>query len=298
MEIVYIIVLVLVVFFIVNKNKKASPDLLSHKPAIFEEFTVNASAEMVYKAILQFGQSSAYKIDHIENEQYQLILNYVPKMGEQTNGTFFPIWVNSQEDGKANVCVGALDKSILSTSSEVKRALEKLLPNLKAATYSLPEQVNRSDLQQPAQKKIWDGARDISEDAYRIYLVKKYNIEKNDALGKFIANDKLFATIDEALLAVHNKEIESDIEQKTNKIDVNENKKEEISESSAGEINHGQMKVNIENDLSKLEKNGWKLVSTEDGLKVNSWKFQSQLDGQIFEFRSIKELKDFSSGFK
>lgn len=40
---------------------------------------------------------------------------------------------------------------------------------------------------------------DLSSDAYRIYLVRKYKIERNDALGKVIAHDRLFDDIDAAL---------------------------------------------------------------------------------------------------
>lgn len=45
--------------------------------------------------------------------------------------------------------------------------------------------------------------KDLTNDAYKIYLVKKYEIEKNDALGKIILNNKLFNTIEEALRAAH-----------------------------------------------------------------------------------------------
>ena len=45
----------------------------------------------------------------------------------------------------------------------------------------------------------FDGEKSLSNDAYKIYLSKKYAIEKNDVLGKIIANNKLFENIDEAL---------------------------------------------------------------------------------------------------
>ena len=44
------------------------------------------------------------------------------------------------------------------------------------------------------------GEREISNDAYKIFLVKRYDIQKNEALGRFICCEKLFATIDDALL--------------------------------------------------------------------------------------------------
>ncbi|MCA0246367.1 MAG: hypothetical protein LCH93_07090 [Proteobacteria bacterium] len=41
---------------------------------------------------------------------------------------------------------------------------------------------------------------DLATDAYRIFLVNKYRIEKNEALGKMVVGERLFDTIDEALV--------------------------------------------------------------------------------------------------
>ena len=46
---------------------------------------------------------------------------------------------------------------------------------------------------------LYEGDKSLSSDEYKIYLVKKYSIEKNEALGKVIVKDKLFNSIDEAL---------------------------------------------------------------------------------------------------
>ena len=43
----------------------------------------------------------------------------------------------------------------------------------------------------------------LSNDAYKIYLVKKYPLEFNEVLKKYIFNDKLFDSVEDALLAVH-----------------------------------------------------------------------------------------------
>ncbi|TAJ84574.1 DUF2628 domain-containing protein [Reyranella sp.] len=51
----------------------------------------------------------------------------------------------------------------------------------------------------PAAMGARPGSRDLTSDAYRIFLVKKYKIEKNDALGKMVVGERLFDTIDEAL---------------------------------------------------------------------------------------------------
>jgi hypothetical protein len=45
----------------------------------------------------------------------------------------------------------------------------------------------------------YDGDKSLSNDSYKIFLVKKYGIEKNAALDKIVSNEKLFNTIDDAL---------------------------------------------------------------------------------------------------
>ena len=46
----------------------------------------------------------------------------------------------------------------------------------------------------------FNGSKSIDNDAYKIFLVKKYAIEKNVALDKFIVGEKLFNSIEEALI--------------------------------------------------------------------------------------------------
>jgi hypothetical protein len=43
------------------------------------------------------------------------------------------------------------------------------------------------------------GVKDLSNDSYKIYLTKKYNIEKNQTLDSFICNEKMFSSLDLAL---------------------------------------------------------------------------------------------------
>jgi hypothetical protein len=53
----------------------------------------------------------------------------------------------------------------------------------------------------------FSGDRDLNNDAYKIFLSKKYDIQKNDVFGKFVCQEQMFPTIEEALDYVH--EIES-----------------------------------------------------------------------------------------
>lgn len=47
------------------------------------------------------------------------------------------------------------------------------------------------------------GDRELSSDPYKIYLSKKFDIQKNDVFSKFICQEKMFPSIDEALAYAH-----------------------------------------------------------------------------------------------
>jgi hypothetical protein len=49
-------------------------------------------------------------------------------------------------------------------------------------------------------KSTFKGNKDLNNDEYKIFLTKKYKIQFNDALGKFIVKDKLFDAIADALI--------------------------------------------------------------------------------------------------
>lgn len=55
---------------------------------------------------------------------------------------------------------------------------------------------------------------------------------------------------------------------------------------------------NAINHLSKLQRNGYELVSKEFSLTTELWVFKSQIDNTTFEMNSLKELSDFASNFK
>jgi len=63
-----------------------------------------------------------------------------------------------------------------------------------------PSQAVRGALAQPP------GKVDLENDAYKIWLVKNYQIEKNEALESFICDGRLFTSIDEAIRHAHDME--------------------------------------------------------------------------------------------
>ena len=52
----------------------------------------------------------------------------------------------------------------------------------------------------------FQGEKDISNDAYKIYLVNKYKVTKNDVFNKYVQNNSLYESIDELLSILHEKE--------------------------------------------------------------------------------------------
>jgi len=195
------LLVIFVFLWVYFKNKKAKPSLLDESTSNFIDIKVDGSPQEVFKAILKFSQYSDYKIDFVKEDSHQLILNYFPKLGEQANGAFFPIKVTSISDGSSNVRVAVKDKGI-AFQFESRNALNKMTQALKASLLS--ENFTKSDSQSNSQNsntelKEFSGERLLENDAYKIFLSKKYSIKRNDLFNKFEANEKLFDTLDDAL---------------------------------------------------------------------------------------------------
>lgn len=65
----------------------------------------------------------------------------------------------------------------------------------------------------------FDGNRDLNNDAYKLFLSKKYDIQKNDVFGKFVCQEQMYPTIEEALIFAHDLEQESAAIRKSKKLD-------------------------------------------------------------------------------
>lgn len=92
-----------------------------------------------------------------------------------------------------------------------------------------PSQVTENP--KATEHRIYDGKRDISEDAYRLWLADEYQIKKNDVFEKFVIGDVVFDTLDAALLhadKIENEKIEKEEAAKIEKERIN---KELIAES-------------------------------------------------------------------
>jgi len=51
------------------------------------------------------------------------------------------------------------------------------------------------------------GEPELSNDSYKIYLTKRYGILKNDVLGQYVIDEKLFSDIDTAIEFAHAREL-------------------------------------------------------------------------------------------
>ena len=56
--------------------------------------------------------------------------------------------------------------------------------------------------------------RDLGSDAYKVWLGKQYNITKNDLFDKYECDEKLFATLDEALIYADEMEIRLELDER------------------------------------------------------------------------------------
>lgn len=54
----------------------------------------------------------------------------------------------------------------------------------------------------------FDGVRDINSDAYRLWLSKFYQIERNDVFGRYVIAEQTFTSLDDALMFAHTQEEE------------------------------------------------------------------------------------------
>ena len=97
-----------------------------------------------------------------------------------------------------------------------------------------------------AAKAEFDGDRGLSNDAYRLWLARKYGIERNDVFDKFIFNDSTFDSLDEALIAAHEVE-ESELQKRREDAEA----KEEALRLQREENEHAQLEAEEEWERNK-----------------------------------------------
>lgn len=81
------------------------------------------------------------------------------------------------------------------------------IPTLQTASAALPANSQRSTPAIQTEKndsaQVFIGASNLVDDAYKIWLVERFNITRNDALGGLLCDRKIFPTIEAALSHAH-----------------------------------------------------------------------------------------------
>ena len=71
---------------------------------------------------------------------------------------------------------------------------------------SSQQNLRKTRIEQPTRSSRPE--RDLTSDAYKIWLVETYEIKKNDVFEKYVCNEKLFETLDDALIYANSLEEE------------------------------------------------------------------------------------------
>ena len=133
-----------------------------------------------------------------------------------------------------------------------------------------------------------ESEKNLQNDSYKLYLVEKYKISKNEVLNQFVLNSKIYETIGDVLNTAHNIELQESMEE--------EEKLRASSEKIAKNIS--VLSDQAKSYLEVILRNGYKLEETL--IKNNSliWIFQAKSNGSRFEINSIEELRSLASNFK
>ena len=123
------------------------------------------------------------------------------------------------------------------------------------------------------------GDKELTNDAYKLYLVNKFKVTKNDVFNKFVYQDKLFESLDELLIILDNEE------NKKFQTSVNT---ESINTESYNEF------VRIRTDcLTKITKNGTS-VKTEGSYPNMKWSIINEHGSSIKQLKNLQELIDYA----
>jgi len=82
-----------------------------------------------------------------------------------------------------------LQQATTREAAENQRSQQHAQSNIEQTNQSSPEPLDIG----------FSGEKLLTNDGYKIYLVKKHQIERNDVLSKFVCSERLFDSIDEAL---------------------------------------------------------------------------------------------------
>jgi hypothetical protein len=175
--------------------------------------------------------------------------------------------------------------STLQNESAAKALGVRLMPIVDSTSPNSPQQQFSTKPQATRPETILP--RKLEDDAYKIYLVKKYPVEYNEILKKHIFNSKLYDTVEDALMAMHKVELQEEADA----LKKAKEEKDAITEKASSIHKEAQQYIEV------LLSNGYELVSTKYADFSVIWEFKTSSNGATFEFRSVDELGRFAKNF-
>ena len=139
------------------------------------------------------------------------------------------------------------------------------------------------DIVRAPNETSFSGDKELTNDAYKLYLVNKFKVTKNDVFNKYVYREKLFDSLDELLILLDNEE---------NKIFQSNVNTEIINTESYNEF------VRIRTDcLIKITKNGTS-VKTEGSYPNMKWSIINEHGSSIKQLKNLQELIDYAKVIK
>jgi len=143
----------------------------------------------------------------------------------------------------------------------------------------ISQNLAKSNIFQEAKSMDFKGEKEITNDAYKLFLVNKFKVTKNDVFNKYVYQEKLFESLDELLIILDNEE------NKKFQTSVNT---EKINTESYDEF------VKIRTDcLMKITKNGTS-VKTEGSYPNMKWSIINEHGSSIKQLKNLQELIDYA----
>lgn len=136
--------------------------------------------------------------------------------------------------------------------------------------------INNNGVEKVKLNNLFNGERKIENDKYKIYLVDKYKIKKNDVLNQYVCEERLFATVDEALAHAsfideekHKKDIEAQEARATLEKKRAQEREENIKQARKEEAEFNEQLIK-EEAAKKLKKElAWKAGATKRWLSIS-----------------------------
>jgi len=136
------------------------------------------------------------------------------------------------------------------------------------------------------------GAKDLSSDSYKIYLTKKYKIEKNQTLDSYICNEKMFGSLD---LALKEADVLEQGDKAAGQVQSSSGRDADITSNSPNKIETSTQKNTVVVSSNSQSIKYLIIITTLALLAVSSYflygKYGESIGSAEYELSDIKEEK-------